>query len=255
MLRDTWLIFRRDMLLALRNPTWLGIQILQPMLYLVLFGPLLENVVANTPGFPPGGSWTILTPGLIVMLGLFGNAFSGFALLADYRTGVVERMRVTPTSRLALLLGKVLVNALQAITQAILLIVIAAVVFGLRAPIGGILLTLVIVGLLALTVSSCSYSIALRIKSEETFPALLNVILLPLLLLSGILLPITTGLAPGWLYAISRINPFTHVVDAERAAFRGDMAMDTLFTGSVVLVIMTALAMLWGARTFQRENA
>ncbi|GAB3487188.1 ABC transporter permease [Amycolatopsis cihanbeyliensis] len=255
MLRDSWLIFRRDLILSTRNPTWLIIQIMQPLLYLVLFGPLMEKMVQNTPGFPPGNAWQIFTPALIVMIALFGSSFVGFALLADYRTGVVERLRVTPVSRLALLLGKVVMNAIQAVVQAALLIVLAYVAFGLNAPVGGVLLSLVIVALLAITLASSSYALALRLKSEEAFPALLNAILLPLLLLSGILIPITTGLAPDWLYTISRINPFSHVVEAQRGVFLGDFSMDTLFTGGVVLLAMTVLAVLWGARTFQRENA
>lgn len=255
MLRDIRLIFRRELRLSMRNPTWLGIQIMQPLLYLVLFGPLMEKMVENTPGFPPGDVWTIFTPALIVMLALFGSSFVGFALLAEYRTGVVERFRVTPVSRVALLLGKVLNNALQALVQAVLLVSLAVVAFGLRAPVGGVLLSLLIVVLLSIAMASISYALALTLKSEESFPALLNAVLLPVLLLSGILIPITTGLAPDWLYWISRINPFSHVVEAQRASFRGDFGMDTLFTGSVVLLVLTALAVWWGARTFQRESA
>ncbi|SFP40944.1 ABC-2 type transport system permease protein [Amycolatopsis arida] len=253
--RDLWLIFRRDLRLSLRNPAWLFIQILQPLLYLLLFGPLLQWMVANTPGFPPGDVWTIFTPALLVMVALFGTSFVGFGLLAEYRSGVIERLRVTPVSRVALLLGKVLNNALQAVVQAIVLIVLAVLVFGLRAPLAGILIGLVLLALMAVTMASSSYALALTLKSEDAFPATLNVVLLPLLLLSGILLPITTELAPGWLYAISRINPFSHVVDAARAAFRGDFGADALLTGSVVLVALTALAVFWGVRTFQRENA
>ncbi|WP_158889287.1 ABC transporter permease [Amycolatopsis anabasis] len=255
MLRDIWLIFRRDMALSLRNPAWIAIGIMQPVLYLVLFGPLMEKIVSSTPGFPPGDSWTILTPALIIQLALFGCSFAGFGLLADYRSGVVERLRVTPVSRVALLLGKVLANAVQTVVQAILITVLAYLVFDLNAPIGGIVLSLVIVALTAVTLASASYAVALTIKSEETFPALLNAVLMPVLLLSGILVPITAALAPDWLYAISRINPFTHVVDAERASFRGDVTLDAMLTGSIVLVVLAALAVWWGARTFQRENA
>lgn len=255
MLRDIRLIFRRELRLSMRNPTWLGIQIMQPLLYLVLFGPLMEKMVENTPGFPPGDVWQIFTPALIVMLALFGSSFVGFALLAEYRTGLVERLRVTPVSRVALLLGKVLNNALQALVQAILLVLLAIVAFGLRAPIGGVVLSLVIVVLLSIAMASMSYALALTLKSEESFPALLNAVLLPVLLLSGILIPITTGLAPDWLYWISRFNPFSHIVEAQRASFRGEFTMDALFTGSVVLLALTALAVWWGARTFQRENA
>lgn len=255
MLRDTWLIFKRDWTLSMRNPAWVMIGIMQPVLYLVLFGPLMEKVVSSTPGFPPGTSWTILTPALIIQLALFSSSFAGFSLLMDYRSGVLERLRVTPASRVGLLLGKVVNNVIQAVIQAVLITVLAYVAFGLDAPIGGVLLSLVIVGLVAATLASASYAVALTLKSEQAFPALLNAVLMPVLLLSGILLPITSILAPDWLYTISRINPFTHVVDAERATFRGDLTMDALMTGSIILVVMTVLAVFWGTRTFQKENA
>ncbi|MFE0020430.1 ABC transporter permease [Amycolatopsis sp. NPDC059021] len=254
MLRDTWLIFRRDMLAALRNPTWVMIGIMQPLLYLFLFGPLMVDAIKG-PGITETDGWMILTPALIAQLALFGSSFVGFTLLAEFRSGVVERLRVTPVSRVALLLGKVLANALQAVVQAVLIILIAYLVFDLNAPFGGVLLSLLIVFLLAITLASCSYALALTLKSEETFPALLNAVLMPLLLLSGILLPIVSGKAPDWLYTISQINPFRHVVDVERNSFKGDFTMDALFTGSVVVVVMAVLAVWWGARTFQRENA
>ena len=255
MLRDIWLVFRRHMAISLRNPAWVMIGIMQPVLYLVLFGPLMEKIVSSTPGFPPGDAWQILTPGLLVQLGLFGSMFAGFSLLADLRTGVLERMRVTPVSRLALLLGRVLHDSVQLIVQAVLLLLLAYLVFGMRAPVGGLVLALVMVALIGVTLSSCSYAIALVLRSEEAFPAVLTSVSVPLLLLTGILVPITTDLAPKWLYILSRINPFAHVMDAERASFRGDFSLDGLLTGSVVLFAITVLAVWWGARTFQRENA
>jgi ABC-2 type transport system permease protein len=254
MLREIWLVFRRDLTISMRIPAWIFIGIMQPVLYLVLFGPLMERIVANTPGFPPGNGWTILTPALIVQMALFGM-FAGFGILADLQNGVLERLRVTPVRRTALLLGKVANYGLQLLIQALIMLVLALVVFDLSAPLGGVVLALVIVLLMGITLASCGYAMALILKSQEAFIPLLNTILLPILLLSGILIPITTGLAPKWLYTISQINPFRHVVDADRAAFRGDFSMDALFTGSVILAVMAILAVWWGARTFQRENA
>jgi ABC-2 type transport system permease protein len=253
-LRDTWLIFRRDMAAALRNPTWVLIGIMQPLLYLFLFGPLMVRAM-QAQGLSEVDGWMLLTPALIAQLALFGSSFVGFGLLAEYRSGVVERFRVTPVSRAALLLGKVLANALQAVVQALLIIALAYLAFDLDAPVGGVLLSLVIVFLLAVSLASCSYALALTLKSEETFPALLNAVLIPLLLLSGILLPITAGVAPKWLYTVSQINPFRHVVDVERNTFRGDFTVDALFTGSVVVLAMAVVSVWWGTRTFQKESA
>ncbi|MEU5524208.1 ABC transporter permease [Streptomyces sp. MMS24-I2-30] len=255
MLRDTQLIFARDMKLALRSPTWLLIGIMQPLLYLFLFGPLMVSVVDHTPGFPPGGAWEVLTPALIVQTALFSGSFAGVGLLTEYRVGVVDRFRGTPASRAALLFGKVLAQAVQATAQSVLIVLVTLLVFDLDVSATGLLLSLAIAAVLAITLSSGSYALAMVLKSEAAFPALMNAVLLPLLLLSGVLLPVSEQLAPGWLYNLARINPLTHVVDAERAAFRGDMSATGLLTGSLVLLVMAALALLWGTRTFRKENA
>lgn len=255
MLRDTQLIFVRDMKLALRSPTWLLIGIMQPLLYLFLFGPLMVSVVDHTPGFPPGGAWEVLTPALIVQTALFSGSFAGVGLLTEYRVGVVDRLRGTPASRSALLFGKVLAQAVQATAQSVLIVLVTLLVFDLDVSATGLLLSLAIAAVLAITLSSGSYALAMVLKSEAAFPALMNAVLLPLLLLSGVLLPVSRQLAPGWLYNLARINPLTHVVDAERAAFRGDMSATGLLTGSLVLLVMAVLALLWGTRTFRKENA
>ncbi|MFZ0626104.1 MAG: ABC transporter permease, partial [Acidimicrobiia bacterium] len=65
---ETWLVFSRAMRLSLRNPVWVILGLIQPILYLTLFGPLLEPV-ANAPGFPPGDAWLVFVPGLLVQLG------------------------------------------------------------------------------------------------------------------------------------------------------------------------------------------
>ena len=103
-LRDTWLVFQRYVGLYVRNPAWIAIGILQPVLYLTLFAPLLKSLTA-VRGFPPGGAYNVFVPGQLIMLGLFGASGVGFGLIAELRLGVIERFRVTPVSRLALLLG------------------------------------------------------------------------------------------------------------------------------------------------------
>ena len=100
-LRDTWLVFGRYMWLFLRNPVWVIIGVIQPVFYLLLFAPLLESI-ARSPGFPAGGAYNVFTPGLMMMMAIFGTGFAGFGVIARLREGVVERLRVTPVSRLAM---------------------------------------------------------------------------------------------------------------------------------------------------------
>ena len=93
-LRETWLIFRRSLILTLRQPVWLLMGIFQPILYLVLFGPLLEGAVTQAGAGVNAFDWFV--PGMLVMVAVFGAAFVGFGLIAELRYGVIERMRVTP---------------------------------------------------------------------------------------------------------------------------------------------------------------
>jgi ABC-2 type transport system permease protein len=249
--RDTWLIFRRAMTQSLRNPAWVVIGLSQPMLYLALFVPLLSSLV-GAPGFPPGDEWQIMVPALLVQLALFGTAFVGFSLIAEYRSGVIERMRVTPVSRAALLLGRSLRDVVLLTVQGGLLMALA-VPFGLRTPLGGALLSLALVAVLGLAMSAASYGLALRLKSEDAFAPVQSSIIVPVLLLSGILLPMS--LAPLWLYIVSRFNPFVYVVDATRAAFVGDVSGTTVLPGVLAAVGLSIVAVSFGVRTFQRENA
>lgn len=249
--RETWLIFQRSMTQSLRNPAWVVIGLTQPVLYLALFVPLLRNLVGG-PGFPPGDEWQVMVPALLVQLALFGTAFVGYSLIAEYRSGVIERMRVTPASRAALLLGRSMRDVVVLTVQGALLIVLA-VPFGLRTPVGGALLSLLLVAILGLAMSAASYGLALRLKSEDAFAPVQNSIIVPVLLLSGMLLPMS--LAPVWLFVVSRFNPFVYVVDATRAAFVGNLTGSTVVLGILVAVAMSIAAVSYGVRTFKRESA
>jgi ABC-2 type transport system permease protein len=251
-LLDTTSVFRRSLNRSLRNPAWVVIGLVQPVLYLAFFAPLLIPVIESTPGAPSGDAWQVFVPGMLVFLGLFGTLFVGFGLISEYRAGVIERMRVTPASRTALLLGRALKDAVVLMGQA-LVFTLLAVPFGLHAPVVGVAVALLLVGVLGLAMSCASYALALRVKSEDALAPLLNMITLPAMLLSGILLPMT--LAPAWLYALSRVNPFSYVVDAERAIFRGDFASPAALIGLAVTALVVAVTLAWGVRTFQRESA
>ena len=251
MLRDAATVFRYQMRLLLREPIWIVIVMIQPLLYLALFAPLLEPI-SKTQGFPPGDAWQVFVPGLLIQLGIFGSMFVGFGIIAEIRCGAVERMRVTPASRLGLLLGRVLRDTVVLLIQATLLTLIA-VLFGLRVPLAGALITVGIVGLLGISLSSLSYAAGLWLKSEDALAPLLNMVSVPVLLLSGILLPMS--LAPGWLQRIAMLNPFSHVVDGARAAFRNDLGNSALAVGLLSSALLAVIGLAVATRTFQRESA
>jgi len=251
--RDTLLIFRRQLKLSLRNPAWVIIGLIQPILYLAFFGPLLSKVAAGAvAGFPGGNSYSFFVPGLLIQLGLFGAAFVGFTIIADWRYGVIERLRVTPVSRLAILSGRVLRDVVTLLAQAVVLI-LAGIAFGMRAPLGGLLVGLLFIGVVAISLSAISYTVGLLTKSEDVLAPAINMVVVPLMLLSGIMLPMTLG--PGWLQGIARATPFRYIIDAMRGAFAGHY-LTTIMLEGVLVALGLAVACLWIAgRAFVRENA
>ena len=250
-LRDIWLVFLRYWGIFLRNPAWVAIGVLQPVLYLVLFAPLLKSI-ASVQGFPPGGAYNVFVPGLLIQLGMFGAAGVGFSLIAELRAGVVERFRVTPVSRLALLLGRAFRDILMLLMQATILIVLS-LPFGLNIHFTGVLVVLALVGLLGLLMASISYACALWLKSEDSFAPLMFTATLPLLLLSGVLLPMT--LAPVWLRDLALANPLAYAVDAGRALFLDHVGDVSVVKGLAIMAALALVAVVWAARSVGRAVA
>ncbi len=245
--RDTWLIFQRQVLLLVRQPVWVAVGVFQPVMYLLLFAPLLKPALAPMGAVTDADVYRIFVPGLLVLLALFGGLFQGFGLIAELRAGVIERSRVTPVSRLALLLGRSLRDVVSLLVQAVIITVLA-LLFGLRVQIGYLLLAYLMLALIALMTSSASYAIALIVKSEDALAPLMNTVAQPVLLLSGILLPLL--FAPLWLKRVAEWNPFSWAVDGTRALFAGDLGNDKVWQGLLITAVLTVLAVIWAARKF-----
>jgi len=250
LIRDTSLIFVRSLMLTLRNPVWVFIGLMQPILYLALFAPLLDPI-ASAPGFPPGGALNVFVPGLLVQLAMF-STFSGFGLIAELRAGVVERMRVTPISRVAMLLGRALRDVAILLVQAVLIIV-CALPFGLTIEPGGFIVALFLLALLGLIMTTFSYSVALAVRSEDVLAPVVNAVFLPVLLLSGILLPMS--LAPRWLQWVATFNPFSHAVAAMRDLFAGTVLSGTVALGVGLMLLLTLVSLVFAGRAFAQSQA
>jgi len=244
-LRDTWLILQRQLLLTVRNPVWMFVGIFQPFLFLVLFAPLLKPIFGRE-------AYNVFVPGLLIQLGLFGSMFVGFGLIAELRAGIIERSRVTPVSRIALLLGRSLRDVVTLLVQALILVVMS-VPFGLSARVGDVLLAFLLVGLIALLLSAVSYALALKVRNEDAFAPLTNTLVMPVWLLAGIFLPINAASAPGWLVRLSDFNPFAWAVRGERALFLGDPGNPFVWKSLVILGTLTILAVVWAARSFAKS--
>ena len=248
---DTWLVFRRSLGLTIRQPAWLIAGVMQPFVYLLLFGPLL-NSLSSVPGFPSGGAFNVFVPGLLVMTALFGSTFVGFGFIDEMRHGVVERMRVTPMSRTAAVLGRTLRDVIVFMVQGLILVVLA-VPFGLTIDPVGIVVAFGLLALIGLVLGPISYAMALVIGSEDALAPLTQAIALPLLLLSGVMLPMS--LAPDWLQTVASLNPLYHATLAIRALFNAQFSSPDVVTGLVAMGLC-AVGSIWiASRTFNRATA
>jgi ABC-2 type transport system permease protein len=245
---DIALVYGRYLRQSLRSRFALLFGVLMPLLYLFFFGPLLTGL----PLGERGSSWQVLVPGLLMQLGLFGASFAGFSIILEKGQGVVERLRVTPVSRLALLLGRVLRDATVFVFQAVLL-VLAAVVMGLRAPLPGVLIGFAFVALLTVSLASLSYALAMKLDTPQGFGPAINALTMPSMLLSGLMLPMSLG--PTWLDVLSHLMPFRYLVDAVRDAYVGSYTTATMLYGFLVALALTALSVTVGTRVFRTAGA
>jgi ABC-2 type transport system permease protein len=248
-LRESNIVFRRQLRMNLRNPAWVLIGAFQPVLYLLLFGPLLEPLVSQ---FGATNAYTFFVPGMLVQLGIFGAFFAGFSLIGEWREGVIEAERVTPASRTALLVGRLYRDLLQLLVQAVILVVLGYIL-GMKASVAGLLFGTLLTLLIGGACAAASNALALTTKSEDVMAPVINVVMMPVLLLSGILLPMTIG--PAWLTKASDFMPIRWVVDGVRDSFAGDFATSGVVWGTGWALLLFALAVWWGTSTFRKENA
>lgn len=250
LIRDTWLLFVANLRTSLRYPVWLIMGLFQPICYLLLFAPLLEGL-AGGPGFRQGKAFDTFAPGLLIIMALFSTGYVGFGLIASMRAGVIERLRVTPVSRLSLLLGMVVRDVVVLLVQCTLLLTLA-VLLGLRPNLLGLVLTYVLLVLMAVMMASCSYAVGLLVKHEGSLASSVNFVMVPLMLLSGFTLPLS--LAPPFLQWVGMFNPLAHAVSTSRALLNARWHERDAYLGFLIFIPLAALASLWATRSMRRAT-
>jgi ABC-2 type transport system permease protein len=247
-LTDTTISFRREIGPTLRSWYYILFGLVQPLLYLALFVPLLGNV----PG-PDGASplqWFV--PGMVVMLVLFTTVSCGWSLTEELMSGSFERLLATPMSRPAIMVGRALKELAPLLVQALILIIVATP-FGLVLHPMPMLLGLAMLMLFGVGVASLSYALAIASKHDGSlFYLVSHSVALPMMLLGGVLLPMTNG--PLWLYAASRFNPLTYLVEAERALFSGELASLPVLSGVLVAALVAALGLTVGVSQIRKAS-
>ena len=247
--RDTWLTFQYEAGLLVRNPVNIAISLLQPVTYLLLFTPFLKSVMGVSTY---SGAYQIYVPSLLTAMGVFSGMFAGFALLASIGQGVIGRFRVTPLSRVGLLLGRELMFVMLVGFQAVVIAVVA-LIFGLRVPLFNLLLALILLALMVLIGVSISYVLAIFVPNVNVLLNVTNGVTEPLALLAGVLIPLSV--APLWVRDVALWNPFAWGANGMRALFQDHLGAHVVWEASIILAGLAAVAVLVSSRAFSREIA
>lgn len=247
---DVVLVMTRELRPLVREPFSVVFGLVQPIVFLALFGPLLAGSVGA--GLPGGDVWLWFVPSILVMTTLFGTSTTGSNLQFEMQTGAHERLLVTPLPRSAQLVGRSLKEMVPVVAQS-LVVILVMLPFGFAPDPLGAVVGLVLLAVLGVGLGSLSYALAIAVRSNEwMFWVVQQTVLFPALILSGMLLPLEAG--PRWMQVASQVNPISYVVDAERALVAGDLASTTVLWGAVAALATAALGLWVGVRTIVRST-
>lgn len=248
---DTWYLFNKYLRITLRMPMWALFTIIQPLIWLLIFGQLFKNM-ASLPGFPQGRYMDFFLPGAVIMTVLFGTSWSGVSLLREINFGTVEKMLVTPVSRVSIVMSRVIHTAVTVIVQCLIILIIAIIFGATVSGVKGAFLSLVIVFLLSLGFSGISNGLAMWLKREEPLVMLGNMMTLPLMFLSSAMVP--KSFMPEWIRVITKINPIDYAVEAIRAFYSGGASLHTILVGFLFLSLFAVTAISWATEMFMNQS-
>src|SRR6266576_6491912 len=233
----------------MREPIWIVLLLVQPMVWLVLYGQLFKNVT-RLGGFGTASYITFLAPAIVVMNAFFGATWSGMSMIYDLDHKIVERFLATPGSRLAIVLSQIVRSALTAAIQALVILVVAFAL-GVRIHTGAVgWLVIILAGVLVnSSFAGISQAIALLTRREATMIAVANFIGLPLLFLSTTM--IARPQMPGWMQWAAKFNPVDWGVRAAREVVLPGTSWSTVGWHLLLLLGLSALTAGWATWTFR----
>jgi ABC-2 type transport system permease protein len=238
-LRHTGYMALRDLRAMWRQPWYVAMTLVQPLIWLLLFGELFK-AVTDLPGFGDESYIAYLAPGVVIMSALFSSGWNGMATIEDIDGGVTDRLLVSPVSRFALIAGRVLQSAVVVVIQSVIMVLVAVAV-GASFP-GGVIGVIVLIlasALLGAAFAALSNALALVARQRESLIGAVTFVVLPLTFLSTALM--RGDLLPGWMQTATDVNPVDWAIEAGRQATAasadwGVVAADLGFLAALLVV-------------------
>jgi ABC-2 type transport system permease protein len=235
----------RSVRALIRQPWYVAVTLVQPIVWLLLFGQLFTSVV-NIPGFTGGGTYLeFITPGVIMMTSLFSSGWAGTVYIEDMNRGVMDRLLASPVSRGAMMVATLVYQSIVTIIQSLAVFAIAYAC-GARFDGGaaGIVMTLLAASLLTVVFAALSNAVALLVRQQDALIGISQFISLPLPFLSSAL--IDTQLSPEWVQQVAKYNPVDWAVVISRQALSGAPEVGVVAPRLAALAAL-AVVMAWAA--------
>ncbi len=249
MIADTWYLFNKYVKISMRMPLWSLFSLIQPLIWLFIFGSLFEYF-ADLPGFPSNTYIDYFVPGVLVMTVLFGSSWAGVSLLREISAGTVDKMLVSPASRSAIVLSRVLHSAVQVVIQA-LIVLAAAWMMGATTSYNPvyILLAMLVVLLLGIAFAALSNGLAIMLQREEPLVIMGNLMTMPLMFFSSAMVP--EKFMPEWIHTIGIANPIEYAVSAVRSLLAAEPDFSQFATGFGVTLLFAIITLYWAISAFK----
>jgi ABC-2 type transport system permease protein len=252
LLAESWTLYVRQVRRLSRQPTIIVFSLIQPLIWLVLFGQMFSRI-ANFPNaaqqFGGVSYLQFFIPTVMLQSVLFGAGQTGVGIITDIDSGFLDKLLTTPVNRLAILLGRILGDLTRMALQVVLVVAIGLAIGRFQDPPvsfayngSGIAAAIGIALLFGLVLTGFNVWVALMTRSTEATFLLGNFITLPLLFTSSAQLPIS--LLPGWMQAVARVNPVTYAIDSMRSLLNGPGATTHHNTGLITLEALGILLLL-----------
>ncbi|MER6026784.1 ABC transporter permease [Streptomyces sp. NPDC001851] len=248
-LTQTWYMTQRQLRVFARQPAYAVITLIQPVIWLFLFGNLFKKVV-ELGGFGTTSYLDYLVPGVVVMSALSSNMWAGMGTLEEIQRGTLDRFLTTPVSRAALMNGNVVNNGLVTAFQSVV-IVLLGLLGGADYPggVGGVAILVLAAVLLGTVFGALSNALGMLVRERESIIGINTFLLLPLTFLSSAFM--APARMPGWMRHIAGFNPLDWAMVAGRSAMSEHPDWgDVLGRGGALLAL--AVAAVWlSIRTFR----
>jgi ABC-2 type transport system permease protein len=248
-LKQPWYVTVRWLRALWRQPWYIAITLVQPVIWLLLFGALFKRVV-EIPGFSYGSYIDFLTPGIVVMTALFSAGWNGMGMLNDIERGVLDRFLVSPARRWPFIAGPVAQVAIVIAVQSLIIIGLALLAgANVEGGAGGVIVLMIAAILLGAALAAVSNGLALLARKEETLIAAVNFIVLPLTFLSTVFMQ--KSLLPGWISDVATFNPVNWAVEAGREALSANVDWGLVLSRLGFLLALAIACMAFATRAFR----